>query len=98
MTQQPDLDLVFASLSDPIRRQIVTLLAERQPMTTNELAARFPVTRWAVMKHLAVLRDAGIVQTFPQGRRRLHFISRSGLEAARDWLSGSSLAPGGAPR
>ena len=77
----------LAALADPTRRRIVELLSERQPMTTNELAGRFPVSRWAVMKHLAVLRAARLCQTLPQGRRRLHFVDRRPLDLVAAWLS-----------
>ncbi len=82
-----DLDTLFTALADPTRRRVVELLSAREPLTTNQLAAMFPVTRWAVMKHLGVLRDAGLVQTLPQGRRRLHFADRRRLDAARAWLA-----------
>jgi DNA-binding transcriptional ArsR family regulator len=80
------LDIVFAALSDPTRRRLLETLAEREPISTRELTRGFSVTRWAVMKHLAVLRDAGLIETLPQGRRRLHFLDRRGLEEARRWL------------
>jgi DNA-binding transcriptional ArsR family regulator len=80
------LDIVFAALSDPTRRRLLETLAEREPISTRELTRGFSVTRWAVMKHLGVLRDAGLIATLPQGRRRLHFLDRRGLEEARRWL------------
>lgn len=81
-----ELDALFAALADPARRRILELLSMRQPLTTNELAALFPVTRWAVMKHLETLRGARLVQTFPQGRRRLHFVNGAPFAGARAWL------------
>jgi DNA-binding transcriptional ArsR family regulator len=83
-----DANAIFAALADPTRRRILDVLASHRSVTTNELAAMFPVTRWAVMKHLAVLRAAGLVQTMPEGRRRLHFLEQRRLEAARAWLTG----------
>ena len=86
MTIDGDLDLLFGALANATRRRIVVALLERQPMTTKQLAARFPLTRWAVMKHLDVLRGAGLVQTLPQQRRRLHFVDPIRLAVVRDWL------------
>jgi DNA-binding transcriptional ArsR family regulator len=83
-----DPNAIFAALADPTRRRILELLASQRSVTTNELAAMFPVTRWAVMKHLTVLQAAGLVQTMPDGRRRLHFLERRRLETVRAWLSG----------
>jgi DNA-binding transcriptional ArsR family regulator len=81
-----ELDNLMAALSDPTRRRILERVAEAEPLATHELTASFPLTRWTVMKHLGVLRAAGLVQTLPQGRRRLHYIDRRRLAAAREWI------------
>jgi len=81
-----DLDALMAALSDPTRRRILERIAEGEPLATHQLTGSFPLTRWTVMKHLAVLRAAGLVQTLPQGRRRLHFLDRRRLSAAREWI------------
>jgi DNA-binding transcriptional ArsR family regulator len=81
------LDELFAALADPTRRRIVESLSERQPRSTNQLCALFPVSRWAVMKHLVVLREARLVETLPQGRRRLHFLDPRRVEDAQAWLT-----------
>jgi len=91
---EAELDSVFAALSDPTRRRIVELVASGEPRTTKQLAAMFPFTRWAVMKHLAVLRDARLIQTLPQGRRRLHFVDRRVLAAAAEWLASQGKPSG----
>jgi DNA-binding transcriptional ArsR family regulator len=63
-----DLDRVWKALSDPTRRAILDLL-RRKPRTTTEIAARIPdLSRFGVMKHLAVLRGAGLVQAREEGR------------------------------
>ncbi len=63
-----DLDHVWRALADPTRRAILDLL-RRKAMTTNEIVERIPdLTRFGVMKHLAVLRDAGLVQAREEGR------------------------------
>lgn len=84
--QGRDLDTAFAALADPTRRRILELLVAEEPRATGDLAAHFPLTRWAVMKHLAVLRDARLVQTFERGRRRLHFTDPGRLATVRRWL------------
>jgi DNA-binding transcriptional ArsR family regulator len=40
-----------------------------------------------VLKHLAVLRDARLIETLPQGRRRRHYVNVSELDAVAEWLS-----------
>jgi len=63
-----DLDPVWKALADPTRRAILDLL-RRKPMTTNEIVERIPdLSRFGVMKHLAVLREAGLVQAREAGR------------------------------
>ena len=82
------LDTTFAALADPTRRRILRLLSQRPGMTTNEIAGRVPgMSRWGVMKHLALLADAGLVQTLPEGRRRRHFREAAALRPLQDWLS-----------
>jgi DNA-binding transcriptional ArsR family regulator len=81
------LDDVLAALADPTRRRIFELLGDQPGLTTAQLASRFrAMTRWGVMKHLEVLRAAGLVQTLPEGRRRRHFREASPLAAIRAWL------------
>jgi DNA-binding transcriptional ArsR family regulator len=59
-------DELFAALADPTRWRVLTLLAERGEGTATTLAGELPVSRVAVVKHLAVLDRAGLVE----GRRR----------------------------
>jgi DNA-binding transcriptional ArsR family regulator len=91
------LDHVYAALGDTARRRIVAELRVREPMTTAQIAGLFRTSRWAAMKHLAVLRAAGVVQTLPQGRRRLHYLDRRALEGAIAWLAEQTSRPAGLP-
>jgi DNA-binding transcriptional ArsR family regulator len=70
-----DLDQVWKALSDPTRRSILDLL-RKGPMTTTEIVEAFPeMTRHAVMKHIDVLRDSGLVNTREEGRRRINSLN-----------------------
>jgi DNA-binding transcriptional ArsR family regulator len=63
-----DLDLIWKALADETRRAILDCLRDG-PKTTTEIVERFPeLTRFGVMKHLHVLRDAGLVLTRDEGR------------------------------
>jgi len=63
-----ELDQVWKALADPTRRTVLDLLL-RKPRTTTEIVERIPdISRFGVMKHLAVLRGAGLVQTREHGR------------------------------
>ena len=55
------LDRVFAALADPTRRALVARLGEKESLTVSELAQPFPVSLPAIMKHLDVLSDAGLI-------------------------------------
>ena len=74
-----DLELVFKALADGTRRKILDLLAER-PRTTGELCGAFPVSRFAVMKHLAVLERAGLVLMRRRGRERFNHLNAVPLQ------------------
>ena len=84
-----ELDLVWKALSDPTRRAILDLLRSG-PRTTSEIVARFPgLTRFGVMKHLTVLRDAGLVQDRWEGRRRINSLNVVPLRMIYErWVSG----------
>jgi len=63
-----DLDRIWRALADPTRRAILDLL-RRKPRMTTDIVGRFPdLSRFGVMKHLSVLREAGLVQTREEGR------------------------------
>jgi DNA-binding transcriptional ArsR family regulator len=70
---------VWTALADPTRRRILDLLRER-PRTTGELAERFPTTRFAVMKHLAVLEKARLVLVRRSGRERWNHLNAVPLQ------------------
>jgi DNA-binding transcriptional ArsR family regulator len=64
-----DFDLVWKALADPTRRSILDQLRGK-PCTTTQVVERFPeLSRFGVMKHLAVLRAAGLVLTREEGRQ-----------------------------
>ena len=59
--QDAALDRTFAALSDPTRRALVMRLASEPDLSVSELAAPFSMSLPAIMKHLGVLSDAGLV-------------------------------------
>ena len=74
------------ALSDPTRRQIVELLAERE-RNAGEIAAEFPVSRPAVSRPLRVLREHGLVQTRTEGQQRIYSLDPAPLIELDDWLA-----------
>ena len=82
------LDDVFRALGDGTRRAIFETLGRQPGATTSQLVVTVPhLSRWAVMKHLQVLRDAGLVQSLPRGRQRCHFRVERTLDEAVAWLA-----------
>ncbi len=70
-----DLDPVWKALSDPTRRAILDLL-RRGPRTTTAIVETFPhLTRFGVMKHIDVLREAGLIHTREEGRQRVNSLN-----------------------
>ena len=70
-----ELDKVWKALSDPTRRTILDLL-RGGPRSTTDIVDAFPdMTRFAVMKHMDVLRDADLVITRSEGRRRVNSLN-----------------------
>ena len=77
---------VFRALADPTRRAIINMLAEGdRPIA--EIAAAFDMTRPAVAKHLAILREGGVIAVEAKGRERIHRLNPQALKTAADWLS-----------
>lgn len=82
------LDGVMSALSDPTRRAVYARLRRSPGLTTGQLSEMTRgMTRWGVMKHLAVLRDAGLVQTLHDGRNRRHYADTGPLQLVSNWLN-----------
>jgi uncharacterized protein YndB with AHSA1/START domain/DNA-binding transcriptional ArsR family regulator len=82
------MDAVFKALSDPTRRGLLDALFERDGQTLSALEGRLPMTRFAVMKHLRVLEEAGLVTSRRRGREKLHFLNPVPIRLVHDrWVS-----------
>ncbi len=76
---------VFHALGDPTRRAIVETLSER-PQSVSHLAAPLAITPTAVIQHLRVLEDSGLVHTEKTGRVRTCRIEPSGFAVLEQWV------------
>jgi DNA-binding transcriptional ArsR family regulator len=81
---------VLAALADPTRRRILDALAAHGEATATVLAAELPVSRQAIVKHLAVLHRAGLVAGRREGREARYAVSPARLGAAARWLDGKA--------
>jgi DNA-binding transcriptional ArsR family regulator len=78
-------EAAFAALAEP-RRRAMLLLVRDEPRSVNEIAAHFDISQQAVSQHLHVLRNAGLVEAKPEGRRRLYAVRPEGLDDIRAYL------------
>jgi DNA-binding transcriptional ArsR family regulator len=78
---------VFAALADPTRRRIVRALADGHAVTASSLAAELPVTRQAVAKHLAALREAGLATAESAGRETRYRLTPAPFADAMTWMA-----------
>jgi DNA-binding transcriptional ArsR family regulator len=82
----PDLDRTFHALADPTRRAILARLSESEEATASEIAAPFAMSLPALLKHVAVLEDAGLVAREKRGRSVHCRLLADPMKAAMDWL------------
>jgi DNA-binding transcriptional ArsR family regulator len=85
--QEAVLDRTFAALADPTRRALLARLGERESLSVSELAQPFSMSLPAIMKHLDVLSDAGLIAREKTGRTVACRLTASPMEQAMDWLS-----------
>jgi DNA-binding transcriptional ArsR family regulator len=83
----PALDRTFAALSDPTRRALVMRLAGQPDISVSELAVPFSMSLPAVMKHLNVLSDAGLVERTKTGRTVACRLDAEPMRDAFEWLN-----------
>jgi DNA-binding transcriptional ArsR family regulator len=83
-----DLDPVWKALADPTRRAILDLVRQG-PQRTTEIVDAFPhLSRFGVMKHVAVLRDAGLIHTREEGRERVNSLNAVPIQRIYErWVS-----------
>lgn len=81
------VDAVFVALADPTRRQLLELLGDRAAASATALAGRLPVTRQAVVKHLAILEGSELVTRRRDGREVVFTVQPERLVAAASWMT-----------
>jgi DNA-binding transcriptional ArsR family regulator len=81
-------DDILAALADPTRRRLLGDLATRGPATATALAGQLPISRQAVVKHLAVLSRAGLAVPRRRGREVRYAARPEGMAGTAQWLAG----------
>ncbi len=86
---------VLGALADPTRRRILDLLYAGDGATATTLATELPVSRQAVVKHLAVLDHAGLVTGHRQGREVRYLLNPRALDETATWVTELAAQWGG---
>jgi DNA-binding transcriptional ArsR family regulator len=86
VNQSERLDHVFAALVDPTRRAILAKLERKGAASVSEIAAPFAIKLPAVMKHLDVLADAGLITRTKAGRTVTVKLRPQPMREAMEWL------------
>jgi DNA-binding transcriptional ArsR family regulator len=81
------LNQTFQALADPTRRALLARLQEADGLSISDLAQPLPMTLPAVMKHLDVLSDAGLIKRAKAGRTVTCRLSPEPMREAMDWLA-----------
>ena len=76
----------MAVVADPIRRQVVELLAKGE-RSAGEIGELFPIAQPSMSRHLRVLRDAGIVNVRAEATRRIYSLNPRPLEEIEGWAA-----------
>ena len=88
MSAEASPDRVFAALSDPTRTKIVDWLGEGGTGTATEFAARLPISRQAVSRHLNELEAVGLIVGTKRGREVRYELQPRLLAETAEWLQG----------
>lgn len=78
---------VYVAIADPTRRKLLRLLADAEELPLHELTVQFQMGRTAVSKHLAILKEAGLVADRKVGRESRYRLNASPLKEIQDWVS-----------
>jgi DNA-binding transcriptional ArsR family regulator len=88
------VDDVFKALADPTRRAILDALFQTDGQSVQSLCALFPqMTRFGVMKHLALLEEANLVTSRRHGRSKLHHLNPVPIQQVADRWIGKYARP-----
>ncbi|HEX3722264.1 MAG TPA: metalloregulator ArsR/SmtB family transcription factor [Nitrolancea sp.] len=88
MSADPEqIESVLVALADPTRRKLLGALADEGSASASRLAGRLPVSRQAVVKHLHLLKEAGLVSSGRSGREVLFQVETASLTASVRWMA-----------
>ncbi|MGP7817227.1 ArsR/SmtB family transcription factor [Niallia sp. 01092] len=77
---------VYQAIADPTRREVMELLSEKE-LPIADITSHFPISRTAIVKHLAILSEAKLVRSKKVGREKLYTLSPEPLADVKEWIS-----------
>lgn len=81
------MDAIFKALNDPARRLLLDSLRKEDGQTLSDLQTQLDMTRFGVMKHLAILEEAQLITTRKVGRFKHHYLNAAALQEVIDrWI------------
>src|ERR1700736_3131742 len=90
--REGDVDEELVALADPMRRRVLDALSAHPQSTATALPEQLPVTRQAMVKHLTVLEQAGLVEARKHGRAVQFAVRPERLERTAQWMRGVAAA------
>jgi DNA-binding transcriptional ArsR family regulator len=81
------VETVLGALADPMRRQVLEVLAAYPAASASALARELPISRQMVLKHLALLQESGLVRSARDGREVMFQVQSAPLTETADWLA-----------
>ena len=76
---------VFQAIADPIRRQIINLVAQRS-RNVSSIVDNFDISRPSISQHVKILNECGIIVIEKKGRERYCTIQSANLRVVADWV------------
>lgn len=80
------INMVFAALASPTRRELLRLLRDEGQQPVQQLASHFTMRRPSISEHLKILRDVGLVSEHKQGRQRYYYLEGALFREVQEWL------------
>jgi DNA-binding transcriptional ArsR family regulator len=87
LNEKSEMSDIYDAVADPTRRKLLRLLADVEELPLHELTVQFQMGRTAVSKHLAILKDAGLVTDRKVGRETRYRFNAAPLREIQDWVS-----------
>jgi DNA-binding transcriptional ArsR family regulator len=88
------VNAVFRAMADPTRREVLRLLRAR-PLTSGEIAQAFPASWPTISRHLAVLKEAGLIAAERRGQHIVYELNTSVVEDVIQHMLGWTKKGGG---